>query len=147
MIERPSLGSGAPSRRRVLLVDDDALVLRSVARILRREFDVVTAANAPDAITRIGADLRAVITDHDLGAGPDGRAVLVKARLRAPNARRILMSGRLQTARAGEEELWHAFLAKPVSRADLLAALGVIDDVAERLEGARRRRRRQVGTG
>lgn len=112
------------SRERILLVDDDALVLRSLGRIIRRAFDVVTATDAADAIAKMDAELRAVITDHDLGAGPDGRAVLVEARLRAPNARRIPMSGRLETARAGEEELWHAFLAKPVSRADLFAALG-----------------------
>jgi len=117
-------GGSRPSRERALLVDDDALVLRSLARMLRRAFDVVTATDAADAIAKVGADLGAVITDHDLGAGPDGRAVLRATRLRAPNARSILMSGRLQSAGAGEEELWHAFLAKPVSRADLFAALG-----------------------
>lgn len=51
--------------------------------------------------------------------------MLVEARLRAPNARKILTSGRLRTDRAGKEELGHAFLEKPVSRADLFAALGV----------------------
>lgn len=86
---------------------------------------MVTASDGADAIARIVADVDAVITDHDLGAGPDGRAVLATARSRAPNARRILTSGRPQSLPIGDADLWHTFLAKPVSRDELLAALGV----------------------
>lgn len=118
-------GGSSPSRERILLVDDDALVLRSLARILRRGFDVVTATDAADAIEKIEEGLHAIITGHDLGPGPDGRAVLADARVRAPNAKRTLMSGRLQSARAGEDDLWNAFLLKPISRGELFAALSV----------------------
>ena len=111
-------------RLRVLLVDDDDLVRTALSRVLRREFDVVTAVDAADAIAKIADDLYAVITDHDLGPGLDGPAVLAEVRRRAPNARRILMSGRPQSPRAGEEDLWHAFLSK-CQRADLFAALGL----------------------
>lgn len=117
---------GTAARQRILLVDDDLLVLRSLARVLRREFDVVVATSAADAIAKIAEDLHAVITDHDLGAGPNGRAVLAEARLRAPSAKRVLMSGRPQFPRTGEADLFHAFLPKPVSRAVLFAALGVV---------------------
>lgn len=123
MIKAPSLGSGVPSRRRILLVDDDALVLQSLTRVLRREFEVVTAPNAADAIAKIVDSLYAVVTDHDLGAGPDGRAVLAEARRIAPNAKRVLMSGRPQLPPTGDVDLWHVFLAKPVSRTELFAAL------------------------
>lgn len=118
-------GSSPPQRLRVLLVDDDTLVLRSLARLLRREFDVVTAVDAVDAIAKIADDLHAVITDHDLGAGPDGRAVLAEARRRVSSAKRILISGEPRTPRKGEAGLWHAMLLKPVSRDDLFRALGV----------------------
>lgn len=120
---KPALIAGSPQRR-VLLVDDEVLVLRSLTRMLRREFDLVTATDSLEAFSRLAVDLYAIVTDHDLGAGPDGRAVLAEARLRAPEARRILMSGRPQIPRPGEESLWDAFLQKPVSRMVLLAALG-----------------------
>ena len=106
-------------RRSVLFVDDDALVLRGLARLLRREFEVVTAANAADAIAKISDDLHAVATDHDLGPGGDGRAVLAEARLRAPAAPRILMSGQLRVPPTGALNSWHAFLALCV-RPDVL---------------------------
>jgi len=126
----PTSSSGSDhNRRSVLLVDDDVLVRRSIARILR-EFDVVTAADAAGAIAKIADDLHAIITDHDLGPGPDGRAVLADARGRAPKAMRILMSGRPQSPRAGEEDLWNAFLLKPISRTALFATLRVGTDQA-----------------
>lgn len=117
--------AAAQPRRRVLVVDDDALVLRSLTRVLRCVFDVVTAVDAADAIAKMPDDLYATITDHDLGAGPDGRAVLAEARRRAPNAKRILMSGRPQSPPLGDANLWHEFLVKPVSRDALFSALGV----------------------
>lgn len=124
MIDPPTDGSNPP-RRRILLVDDDDLVRRAVARILRREFDVITAVDAAEAIAKIHTDLHAVITDHDLGAGPEGRAVLAEVRRRVPSAKRILISGEPRTLRKGEAGLWHAMLLKPVSRDDLFRALGV----------------------
>lgn len=124
MIDPPTNGSKAP-RRRILLVDDDDLVRRAVARILRREFDVITAVDAVDAIAKIDTDLHAIVTDHDLGPDqPDGRTVLAEVRRRVPNAKRILISGEPRTPRKGEAGLWHAMLLKPVSRDALLAALG-----------------------
>lgn len=124
------LGRGGSSalRKRVLVVDDDALVLRSLVRILRSEFEVVVAVDATDAIAKIADDLHGVITDHDLGPAGDGRAVLAETRIRAPNARRILMSGRAQSPRAGDEDLWNAFLLKPISRTELFATLRVGTD-------------------
>jgi DNA-binding NtrC family response regulator len=119
-----ALGSGS-QRPRILLVDDDALVLRSLARILRREFEVVTAPNAADAIAKLSNDLYAVITDHDLGPEGDGRAVLAEAGIRAPNAKRILISGRPQVSPTGVASSWDAFLPKPVERGELFEALDV----------------------
>lgn len=57
--DHPTRGSCA-SRERILLVDDEELVLRSLGRILRA-FDVVTATDAADTIAKTSADLRAVI--------------------------------------------------------------------------------------
>lgn len=123
MIRTPLDRSTSP-RRRVLLVDDDYLVRRALARVLRREFDVVTAVNAADAFAKITPDLHAVITDHHLGAGKaTGRAVLDETRRRVPQALRILISGERQQMGSTEATLWHAMLIKPVARSELLAAL------------------------
>lgn len=118
--------SSRPQGLRVLLVEDDALVLRSLERVLQCGFDVITAVDAADAIAKIAPDLHAVVTDHDLGAGrPTGRAVLAEVRRRVPAAKRILISGEPRTPRKGEVGLWHAMLLKSVSRDDLFRALGV----------------------
>ena len=55
--------SGA--RRRVLVVDDDALVVRAVVRSLSNAFDVTTAASAAEALARLEAGERfdAVVCD------------------------------------------------------------------------------------
>lgn len=122
---KPLAVSGTP-RPRVLLVDDDDLVHRAIARMLRREFDVVTAVDAADALAKIADGLYAVVTDHDLGVGTsDGRHVLTEVRRRAPSARRILISGEPRLPRQDETGLWHAMLLKPISRDELFAALGI----------------------
>jgi CheY-like chemotaxis protein len=41
-------------RGRVLVIDDDPLLLKSVARILGAEFDLVTVTSAREAFARIG---------------------------------------------------------------------------------------------
>lgn len=109
--------------RRILLVDEDALALRSLARILRREFEVVTATDAADAIAKVVDDLYAVVTDHDLGPAGNGRAVLAEVRRRVPNAKRMLISGRPQKPPVSDRDLWHTLLQKPVSHTELFAAL------------------------
>lgn len=122
---KPVSSALKPTRPRVLLVEDDELVRKSLARLLRREFDVVAAPSAEDAMAKIADDLYAVVTDHDLGPGhPDGRHVLAEVRRRVPTAKRILISGEPRTLHAGEGDLWHAMFLKPVSRDELLAALG-----------------------
>jgi hypothetical protein len=82
---------------------------------------VITAATGAEAMANLTADLYAVSSDHDLGPGPGGRAVLEEARRRAPGA--LLISGRPRTLHDGEDELWHAMLVKPISSADFLAEL------------------------
>ncbi|BDG05451.1 ATP-binding protein [Anaeromyxobacter oryzae] len=54
-----------PSRRRLLVVDDDALVLRALVRSLSRAYVVETASSAPEALARLDAGERfdAVLCD------------------------------------------------------------------------------------
>lgn len=80
---------------RVLVVDDDALVRRSVERILTRAgYDVVTAQEVAEAV-RYASNLpiEAALVDYAL-ANEDGLQVLARLRDLQPSCLRILMTGR-----------------------------------------------------
>src|SRR5688572_10180366 len=80
---------------RILVVDDDPIVRRSVERILTRAgYEVVTAANVAES-TRLanGVRLDAALVDYAL-AEEDGLSVLSRLRELQPSCLRILMTGR-----------------------------------------------------
>ena len=65
----------APIPRCLLLVEDDELVRETVAAMLEDEgYDVVEASNASAALAlvRNGLDVPLIVTDVDLGVGPNG---------------------------------------------------------------------------
>lgn len=80
---------------RLLLVDDDPIVLRALARVLRSRFEIVTAVDAHQADLQLDRSrFDAVVTDFDLPReGGDGVWVLERARAKQPSARRVLLSG------------------------------------------------------
>lgn len=83
------------ARSRLLLVDDDKSVLSGLKGILEaHEFEVTTASNVIEALTRITSDsFDAVLTDlHMPGAG-DGLIVVNAMRQANPKAVTIVLSG------------------------------------------------------
>ncbi|MBX3209178.1 MAG: response regulator [Labilithrix sp.] len=56
---------GGPQQRRVLVVDDDPLVLRSLTRVLARDFEVASARNGREALdlVRAGGTFDAMLCD------------------------------------------------------------------------------------
>ena len=85
-------GRGA-TLRRLLLVDDEAALLRAGARILEPEFKVETATSAEqaaDMLVRRRYDL--IVTDYEM-PGRHGIWLLELAQQRLPAARRVLVSG------------------------------------------------------
>jgi EAL domain-containing protein (putative c-di-GMP-specific phosphodiesterase class I) len=80
---------------RILVVDDDPLVRRSVERILVREgYQVVTAVDVAEAVRIAGTQrLDAALVDFAL-TGEDGLQVLSRLREIQPSCLRILMTGR-----------------------------------------------------
>ena len=77
----------------VLIVDDDELVLRGLARALKAQFSVTTAPAVEDAIELLqSVTFSAVVSDMDL---PDGTGidVLRAARREQPHAIRVLHTG------------------------------------------------------
>jgi CheY-like chemotaxis protein len=75
------------------LVEDNALGLRSAARLLKTEFEVTAVANGEAALLcfRRGA-FDVVVTDYQMPA-MTGIELLEQIRVRDPHVRRVLMSG------------------------------------------------------
>ena len=98
--DRPGLGhqrvaeSGRLSER-ILVVDDDALVRRSVERILTRAgYDVVSAIDITEAVRYASRlEIHAALVDYALG-NEDGLTLLARLRDVQPSCLRILMTGR-----------------------------------------------------
>lgn len=123
-----------PQRRlRVLLVDDQTLVLRATASMLR-ELDVVTASSAAEALARLaeGGHFDVVVSDVTM-PGMSGPELYVRVRERFPQlaTRFLLLSGDtygaslLCSAVARREGLasMPRILDKPVPRDELVRAV------------------------
>lgn len=107
---------------RVLVVDDDEMVLRALARTLGAGHHVVTASTPEQALALLQAQpFELVISDLNMRREGDGRWVLEQARAHRPEARRILMSGDRGVPDDGA--LFERFLAKPFTNETLLACV------------------------
>ena len=114
----------------VLIVDDDMLVARGVARILRGRCHACIAGGALAALEHFaGGPIAAIISDYRM-PGHDGLWLLEEVRLRSSATIRILCSG------SPPQDLQHHlttgrvqhFLPKPVCLGALREALcGVLD--------------------
>jgi DNA-binding NtrC family response regulator len=113
---------------RVLIVDDEELILRSLSRLLARAgYDVVaetTVGAARAVLAAPGAPVEVVVTDLRV-AGTSGLELLATTRAMERAPRVIVFSGLASTEdiaaamRAGAT----AVVRKPVVPADLLAAV------------------------
>lgn len=79
---------------RVLCVDDERHVLDGLVRVLRRDFQVVTAVGGAAGLAQLEADRGFAVVMSDLRMpGIDGLAVLSAARRLVPDATRLLLTG------------------------------------------------------
>ena len=80
-------------RLKVLFVDDDQFALRLIADGLRSRLVVRTASNTADALDELETfEAHAVVTDLDLGGGPDGGRLLQKVHDDYPWIGRVILS-------------------------------------------------------
>ena len=111
----------------VLIVDDEPLIAAMVEGTFEDAgFEirsVLDAAEAADQIAELGARLSALVTDIQLGAGPNGWAIAVEARTQLPLLPVVYMTG------DGASD-WTAFgvpksvlVQKPFVGAQVLAAV------------------------
>jgi CheY-like chemotaxis protein len=117
---------------RILLIDDDDLVRRTLCQILRRNgHTVVEASNGKEGLDRFkGANADLVITDIVM-PGKEGTEVLIELRKKHPSVKVIAISG--GGRQGGADYLKVArhlgaakVLAKPFSGDDLLSAINEV---------------------
>jgi CheY-like chemotaxis protein len=113
---------------RTLIVEDDALVARTMGRLLSRHLDIVDAVtDGESALRRVELDqIELVITDFDLGPGMTGVDLAHRIREARPNIRIIMVSGSFQSGEEppmGQNDDIDAFLAKPTPIPELIATI------------------------
>jgi len=117
----------ATGKPAVLCVDDERRIVEGIAVILRREFEVSTALNGPDALHLLSqrADTAVVISDMKM-PGMDGATLLAQVLEMAPDCTRILLTGetgqRPAVAAVNDGQIFR-FLTKPCSPEKLLTAV------------------------
>jgi CheY-like chemotaxis protein len=116
-----------PSRRRVLVVDDDPMMMEVLVRILAREnYELVTALSGPEALKKVDTDAATVdllITDY---AMPEmkGHELAERIRERFPEVRVLYQTGFSDMLFENRTELEEnaAFLEKPFTARGLREA-------------------------
>jgi CheY-like chemotaxis protein len=118
----------------ILCVDDEPRVVQGLAQLLRKEFDVQSAASPEEALQRLGElkELAVVVSDMRMPR-MDGATLLHEIRMRRPDVTRILLTGeagRDAAIRAVNEGQIFRFLTKPCPIEDLREAIeaGVIQN-------------------
>jgi DNA-binding response OmpR family regulator len=124
-----SAGTSAPgqpmSQKRVLLIDDNALQLRTRETILRNAgflVDIATSADAALALLKsepLASNIGAVVTDHVL-SGASGADVVRQLRHSHPDLPVIVITG-MPGVEAEYEGLDVHFRPKPCPPAELIA--------------------------
>jgi CheY-like chemotaxis protein len=123
---RPSDHPAVPTvQRRLLLVEDDQLVRRSLTRWLNSDgFEVIAVADGEEALSVLGAaeNIACVVSDIAM-AGLDGERLAGMIAERRPDLPVVLVSGNRTPSADFTASPLRAFVPKPLSQAKLASAL------------------------
>lgn len=111
---------------RVLIVDDDLVLNFASCETLKEcGFDAVGVNNAAAALKAVDKtpELSALVTDIDLGAGPDGFDVARCARAANPRLHVVYISGTAAARHQAEGVEGAEFLEKPFQMLEIVEAL------------------------
>jgi DNA-binding NarL/FixJ family response regulator len=114
------------ARRPVLLVDDEPAFLDAMSQGMAGEFEVVTAASAAEAVSRMAMRKYAVVICDHILPGEAGLDFLIRMRERHPETRRILLTGYINPellSRSLEVAGLSACMLKPVRASELAKAV------------------------
>lgn len=108
---------GAPSKK-ILLVDDDTLLISSVQRNLGREYDLTTCTSPADGLDQLAQESFAVIVSDMHMPRMSGIDFLMEAQSVSPDSIRVMITGRADLSVAltaiNDSHIFR-FLVKPVS--------------------------------
>ncbi len=132
----PASNSRAAGRPRVLVVDDEEIVLVALRDLLRQQgYEAVTATNVLDALELLKQQPFAVVLTDQQMPTLTGLEFLAEVKRRQPDASRILITAVLNLNTVidaiNKAEVFR-FVLKPWQRDDLLQAIG---DAVQRYEG------------
>jgi len=111
--------------RRVLLVEDNELVLKALASELGQVYEVVEARTGEEALALLaqpGGFFDAIVSDYDLGMGASGAEVLERARRRLPSSLCVLLVGAVRRELPVVEACMADLLVKKPARPGYLVA-------------------------
>ena len=122
---------------RVLLVEDDELLGVLLELVLAyADYRVTRVNSGVEALARLESDaepIDAVISDIDLGDGPDGWEVARRARAGSPHAPVIYITGGRADEWAPQRVPLSAMLQKPFHIDDMLATLRYLLDAEQHI--------------
>lgn len=112
-----------PSPYRILLVDDEPNILKSLVRIFRKEnYQITTAESGKEALEILGKEsFHLIISDHQM-PGMTGSELLQKVRELYPETIRIMLTGHADTSAilgAVKDGAVYRFILKPAQDDDL----------------------------
>jgi CheY-like chemotaxis protein len=113
------------ARPRVLVVDDEPLVARGLARLLAQVADVTHALDAAEALKLLESrPFDTVLSDFAM-PGRDGLSLLEEVQRRWPSVKRVLHSGAMpgEAVKAMRRGLVHELIEKPAPRDVLVRAV------------------------
>jgi len=134
---------------RILVVDDEEANLTVLQRVLEKEgYQVSTAANGPEGLEALRSEQPSLLLTDLKMPGMDGQELLRASRAVSPTTEVILMTafGTVEVAVAAMKDGAYDFITKPLSRHDILRAVGKGLEKAELL-AENRRLREQVAAG
>jgi DNA-binding NtrC family response regulator len=110
----------------VLIIDDDAFMLKILHRVFQKEYTLYQAGSAEEAVEVLrGRHVKAILCDHIL-PGQSGLDFLVALKQRNPQIKSVLFSAALETGqfiKAINEGQVFRFVKKPASPADIQQAV------------------------
>lgn len=110
----------------VLIIDDDAFMLKVLYRVLQKEYTLYQAGSAEEAVEVLrGRHVKAVLSDHVL-PGTSGLDFLIALKQRNPQVKSVLFSAALETEqfiKAINHGQIFRFIKKPASPADIQQAV------------------------
>lgn len=116
---------------KLLLLDDEVDILKSLTRVLRRDYDVVSFSSGAEALEYLASHSVPILLSDMRMPEMDGAEFLAKAKEINPQSMRILLTGYSDmdsTIRAVNEGGIHTYLSKPWDNAGLKLT---IEKVAE----------------